>query len=293
MLNRRFGWTTVEVPVIGQGTWEIHAEPQERAKQALRIGLDLGLTHIDTAESYPGAEELAGTVIAARRERVFLTTKVHPGNASFDGTLRACERSLNRLKTDWIDLYLLHWRSAYPIRETMRAMETLVARRQVRFIGVSNFGVRHLKMEKHALRNKRLACNPVRYHLMDRAIERQLVPYCAAQQIAVVAYSPFGHGDFPPDTGPARRLLAAIAERCGHTAAQVALNFLTRDPILFTIPKATTLDHVRENAGAAGWTLPADAIQALNRAFPVRSALSEWNRKIVRKVHELVQGAGR
>jgi diketogulonate reductase-like aldo/keto reductase len=143
------------------------------------------------------AEELVAEAIDGRRDQVFLVSKVWPSNASYEGTLKACERSLKRLKTDWLDLYLLHWPSSYPIRETMRAMEKLVADGMVTFIGVSNFDIEKLKAAERALSKERIACNQVQYNLEYRAIERRLLPYCTEQGIAVVGYSPFGHGNFP------------------------------------------------------------------------------------------------
>src|SRR5205809_1243167 len=272
MTKRKFGWTGVQVPILGQGTWNIEGSPdaERRAIEALRAGLDLGMTHIDTAEMYGNgrAEELVGEAIAGRRDEVFLASKVLPSNASFEGTLRACERSLKRLGTDWLDLYMLHWPGNHPIRDTMRAMEKLVAEGLVRFIGVSNFDVDELMEAENALRNERMASDQVLYHLGDRGIERRLLPYCARQEIAIVAYSPFGHGDFPSPRSAAGRVLAEIGERHGRTPRQVALNFLTRHSGVFAIPKATNPEHVKENAGAAGWRLSAGEIAAIDRAFP-------------------------
>ncbi len=270
--TRRFGWSGVEVPVIGQGTWMIEGSRRadERAIEALRVGLDLGMTHIDTAEMYGDgrAEELVAEAIAGRRHEVFLASKVLPSHASFEGTLKACERSLKRLKADQLDLYMLHWPGDHPIRETMRAMEKLVADGLVRFIGVSNFDVEELKEAERALRNERLASNQVLYHLGDRGVERRLLPYCARRKIAVVAYSPFGHGNFPSPRSAGGRVLANIAERYGRTPRQVVLNFLTRHPGVFTIPKASQPNHVRENSGGAAWKLSAEDIAAIDRAFP-------------------------
>ena len=270
--RRPFGFTGVEAPVIGQGTWNIEGskERERRAVEALSTGLDLGLTHIDTAEMYGNgrAEELVAKAIAGRRGEVFLVSKVLPSNASFDGTLRACERSLKRLGTDHLDLYLLHWESRYPIAETMRAMEKLIGDGRTRFIGVSNFDVDQVKAAQAALRRHRLAANQVLYHLGDRGIERKLIPYCQQQEIAVVGYSPFGHGAFARPNSPGGKVLLQVAERNGRTVRQVALNFLTRLPQLFTIPKSGDPEHTRENAGGAGWRLSEDDLAAIDRAFP-------------------------
>src|ERR1017187_8405208 len=157
MTQRPFGWTGVQVPVIGQGTWMIEgsADAERRGIDALRAGIDLGLTHIDTAEMYGSgrAEELVGKAISGRRDKVFLVSKVLPSNASYEGTLRACERSLERPGTDHLDLYLLHWESSYPIADTMRAMEKLIDDGRTRFAGVSNFDVDQVKAAQAALRH--------------------------------------------------------------------------------------------------------------------------------------------
>jgi diketogulonate reductase-like aldo/keto reductase len=272
MTKRKFSWAGINVPVIGQGTWMMEGsrEVEKRAVEALRLGLDLGMTHIDTAELYGDGrvEELVAEAITGRRDEVFLASKVMPSNASFEGTLRACERSLKRLRTDWLDLYMLHWPGNHPIRETMRAMEKLVDEGLIRFIGVSNFDVEELMAAESALRNERMASNQVLYHLGDRGIERRLLPYCARREIAVVAYSPFGHGNFPSPDSIGGRVLAEIAERHGRTPRQVALNFLTRHPSVFTIPKTTRPERVRENAGGVGWALTREEIAAIDRAFP-------------------------
>jgi diketogulonate reductase-like aldo/keto reductase len=245
-------------------------DSERRAVEALRVGMDLGLTHIDTAEMYGNgrAEKLTGEAIAGRRDTVFLVSKVLPSNASYDGTLRACERSLARLGTDHLDLYLLHWESSYPLADTMRAMERLIDERQIRFAGVSNFDVAQVKAAQAALRHHKLASNQVLYHLRGRGIERKLIPYCQERQIAVVAYSPFGHEALPHPDSAAGRVLAEVAQRNGSTVRQVILNFLTRLPGVFTIPKASQPEHTRENAGSSGWTLSPEDIAALDRAFP-------------------------
>jgi diketogulonate reductase-like aldo/keto reductase len=272
MIRRKFGWTGVEVPVIGQGTWHIEGskEKERRAIESLRAGIDLGMTHIDTAEMYGSgrAEELVGEAIAGRRDEVFLVSKVLPSNASYKGTLSACERSLRRLRTDWLDLYLLHWSGSYPISETMRALEDLVAAGKIRFMGVSNFDVEEVQAAERALKREHLASNQVLYNLHERGIERKLIPYCKSREIAVVAYSPFDQERFPSPRSEGGRILAEIGRRHGRTPRQVALNFLTRDPGVFAIPKAASLEHVRENSGGAGWELAPEEIQQIDAAFP-------------------------
>jgi diketogulonate reductase-like aldo/keto reductase len=275
MTQRPFGWTGVQIPVIGQGTWMIEgsADAERRAIDALRAGIDLGLTHIDTAEMYGSgrAEEITAKAIAGRRDEVFLTSKVLPSNASYDGTLRACEQSLKRLGTDRLDLYLLHWESNHPIGETMRAMEHLIDQGHIRFAGVSNFDVAELRAAQSALRHHKLVSNQVLYNLGERGIERKLIPYCQEHGIALVGYTPFGRAKFPRPASPGGRVLEAIARRHGRTVRQVILNFLTRLDGVFTIPKASNVEHTRENAGGAGWTLSPEDIAAIDRAFPAPS----------------------
>jgi len=266
VISRPFGATGVEVPVVGQGTWKMGEDRRAQRAEvaALRLGIELGLTHIDTAEMYAdgGAESVVGAAVAGQRDRVFIATKVLPSNASYDGTIRACEASLRRLRTDYVDLYLVHWWStAHPIGETMRAMDELVGRGLVRFVGVSNFDVRQLEAARSALRRARIACNQVLYHLRDRSIEKDLLPYCEARKIAVVGYTPLARG------GYMKSEVAAIAARHGRTPRQVALNFLTRRAALFTIPKASHPDHVRENAGALDFVLSPAERSAIDGAF--------------------------
>jgi diketogulonate reductase-like aldo/keto reductase len=246
------------------------ADAERLAIEALRAGIDLGLTHIDTAEMYGSgrAEELTGKAIAGRRDKIFLVSKVLPSNASYEGTLRACESTLQRLGTDRLDLYLLHWESNFPIRETMRAMEHLIDAGQIRYAGVSNFDVAQVRAAQAALRHHKLASNQVLYNLGERGIERKLIPYCQEHSIALVAYTPFGRSKFPRPGSPGGRILETIAQRHGRTVRQVILNFLTRLDGVFTIPKASNPDHTRENACGMGWTLPPEDIAAIDRAFP-------------------------
>jgi diketogulonate reductase-like aldo/keto reductase len=279
LLRHKFGWTGLDVPVIGMGTWMIEGrsrDAERRAIEALRLGLDLGMNHIDTAEMYGNgrAEELIAEAVDDQREQVFLVSKVLPSNASYQGTLKACERSLKRLKTDFIDLYLVHWPSSqHPIEETMRAMEKLVDEGMIRFIGVSNFDVERLREAQRALKKYRIACDQVLYHLAYRGIEQDLLPYCAEKGIAIVGYSPFGHGSFPSSHSRGGKVLAEIAKRHNRTMRQVTLNFLTRDPNLFTIPKAGNPDHVRDNSGAAGdWKLSDEDNLTIDRTFPLPRA---------------------
>jgi diketogulonate reductase-like aldo/keto reductase len=259
MVSREFGSSGIKVPIIGQGTWQLGRDGAE----ALRVGLELGMTHIDTAEMYGEAENVIADVIRDHRKNVFLVSKVLPTNASYRSTLRACDASLKRLGTDYLDVYLLHWwSSSHPIGETMRAMEELVQAGKIRAIGVSNLDIDELKRAQAALSRERIVCNQVLYHLKSRGIEFSLLKYCESQGIAVVGYTPFGKGRFPS------KELEPIAHRHGKTPRQVALNFLTRRPGLFTIPKASNSDHVRENAGGAGWELSPEDMNEIDRLFP-------------------------
>ncbi len=276
-VKRKFGWTGVDVPLIGMGTRAIERMDRNTNRRqmidVLRLGIDLGMTHVDTAEMYGNGrvEQLVAEAIADRRQKVFLVSKVWPSNASYEGTLRACEGSLTRLGTDWLDLYLLHWPSnRYPIEETMRAMEKLVAEGMVKFIGVSNFDTEGLKAAQDALSDEKLACNQVQYHLGDRSIERDLLPYCAKRDIAIVGYSPFGHGNFPCPQTPRGMVLADISKRYNRTPRQIALIFLTRYRNVFTIPKSGRSEHIRENSGGdGGWKLKEEDISAIDCAFPM------------------------
>ena len=274
-MNRKpFGPEEIELPVIGQGTWDLPegGAARDEAICALRRGVELGMTHIDTAEMYGNGrvEELVGEALRGiARDSIFVTTKVLPGNASYDGTIAACERSLRRLGTSYVDLYLLHWPSSHPLEETMSALEMLVKTGKARAIGVSNFDLDQLRQAQSCLRDVPLAANQVLHHLAERTIEARLVPYCAQNRIAVIGYTPFGRGRFPREQARRDGVLARIAERYGKTPRQVILAFLTRERNVFAIPKASRVQHVEENAAATGWQLePEDAAQ-IDAVFPV------------------------
>src|SRR5579871_2609074 len=266
MKNKKFGSTGHDVSVIGQGTWYLDRGDRKAAVAALRRGLDLGMTHIDTAEMYGDAELVIAEAIAGRRDETYLVSKVLPGNASRRGTITACERSLKRLKTDRLDCYLLHWRGQYPLSETVDAFEHLVDAGKIRSWGVSNFDVDDLDELKEAAAEGKIACNQVLYHLQERAIEHAVIPWCAKNGVAVVAYSPFGHNDFPKSGSKAGAVLQAVARRHAVSPRQVALAFLTRQAELFAIPKAATLEHAAENAVAGDLVLTAEDINALDEA---------------------------
>jgi len=262
-----FGGSGREVSAIGQGTWYIDRGDRGSAVAALRRGIDLGMTHIDTAEMYGDAEPVVAEAIAGRRDEIFLVSKVLPSNASRRGTITACERSLTRLKTDRLDCYLLHWRGAYPLAETVAAFEQLASVGKIRSWGVSNFDADDLDELLAVAGQGRIACNQVLYHLQERAIEHAVLPWCERQGVAVVAYSPFGHNEFPQPRSKAGRILQAIAEAHGASVRQVALAFLTRAPSVFAIPKASTPEHAADNAAAGKLLLGKDEIAALDNAF--------------------------
>ena len=269
MRTQKFGTNGPDVSVIGQGTWYLDRGDRKAAVAALRRGIDLGMTHIDTAEMYGDAELVIADAIAGLpREKLFLVSKVLPSNASRRGTITACERSLKRLRTDHLDCYLLHWRGSYPFEETVAAFDELVAAGKIRSWGVSNFDADDLG-EMLAIAGKgKIACNQVLYHLQERAIEHAVIPWCEQHGVAVVAYSPFGHNDFPSSRSKAGAMLQAIADAHEASARQVALAFLTRAPSMFAIPKASSAVHAAENAGAGNLKLSDSEIAALDKAFP-------------------------
>lgn len=254
------------VAALGQGTWHMGERGANRKAEvtALRAGLDLGLTLIDTAEMYAegGAEEVVGEAIAGRRGEVFLVSKVYPHNASRRGLPQACERSLKRLGTDHIDLYLLHWRGSVPLEDTVEAMERMRAAGKISRWGVSNLDVEDLEELGPALAD--CATNQVLLNLEHRGPEYDLLPFCAARAMPVMAYSPVGQG------GALLRhpTLAALARARGATPAQIALAWTLSRPGVISIPKASSLEHVRENAAAREISLSGEELAALDAAFP-------------------------
>jgi diketogulonate reductase-like aldo/keto reductase len=266
--HHQFGSNGPQVSAIGQGTWYIDHGDRAAAVAALRRGVDLGMTHIDTAEMYGDAELVVAEAIAGKRDDVFLVSKVLPSNASRRGTITACDRSLKRLNTDRLDCYLLHWRGSVPLHETVAALDELVAAGKIRSWGVSNFDTDDLDEMLDVAGEGKIACNQVLYHLQERAIEHAVLPWCEAHGVAVVAYSPFGHNDFPSPRSKPGTTLQAIADAHRATPRQIALSFLTRRPSVFAIPKASKSDHAAENAAAGEFTLSDDEISTLDRAFP-------------------------
>jgi diketogulonate reductase-like aldo/keto reductase len=257
------------VPRLGQGAWQIGEDPRKHAAEldALRVGLDLGLTLIDTAEMYGngGSERLVAEAIAGRREQVYLVSKVLPSNASRRGTVEACERSLARLKTDYLDLYLLHWRGSFPLAETLEAFAKLHDRGLIRHYGVSNFDAADLEEAWSLPHGAGVAANQVLYNLEERGIEWELVPRCRARGVPFMAYSPLGSDSTGLRRHPA---LAKVAARHGATPSRVALAWLLLQPDVVVIPKAARAEHVRDNHASLSLALTQVDLAELDAAFP-------------------------
>ncbi len=270
MRRRAFGPTGVQVPVVGQGTWKMESDDRQAAVAAIRYGIDRGLTHVDTAELYGdgSVEEMVGEAIAGRRDEVFLASKVLPSNASRRGTVTACERSLARLGTDHLDLYLLHWPGEHPLADTIAAFEELAASGKIRAWGLSNFDEEDLAAALAAGGGGRPACDQVLYHLEERAVEHAVLPFCESEGIALVAYSPFGSGRFPRPGSRGGRVLGEIAAAHGVTPRAAALAFLLRSPDVFVIPKAAQPEHVADNAAAGDLELAPEEVRRLDEALP-------------------------
>ena len=257
------------IPVLGQGTWNIAEHPRKRADEiaALQMAVDAGLIVIDTAEMYGSgaAEELVAEALGHRRRECFLVSKVLPNHASRRGTVSACEASLRRLKTDHLDLYLLHWRGSVPLNETLEGFNDLQRQGKIRYWGVSNFDVDDME-ELDSLAGKTghpVASNQVLYNVMRRGIEYDLLPWCRARGIPIMAYSPLEQGKLAK-----HKTVKAIAERLDATASQVALAWVLRQPGVIAIPKAGHPEHVRENLGALELALAAEDLEELDKAFP-------------------------
>jgi len=275
MRGRQFGTTGASVPVIGIGTWNMEGDDRKGAIAAIRRAIEIGMVHVDTAELYGSGkvESLVGEAIKGVRDQIYLVSKVLPRNASYAGTLRACEASLARLGTDHLDCYLLHWRESLPLADTFRAFETLCEQGKIRAWGVSNFDDDDLAEALAIAGPGRIACNQVLYHLGERTIEHEVIPWCESNSVAVIGYSPFGSGDFPAPGSAKGKVLAEVGAAFGASARQVALAFLTRRPSMLAIPKAARVAHVEDNTGAGDLVLPADAIAKIEAAFP----LGKWH----------------
>ena len=255
------------VPVLGQGTWGMGEDRSRRAAEiaALRLGIDIGMTLIDTAEMYAGggAEQVVGEAIAGRRADVFLVSKVLPSHATRRGTIAACEASLRHLNTDRLDLYLLHWRETTPLDEPLEAFQALVRNGKIRYWGVSNFDVDDMEELVAIPGGTAVATDQVLYNLTRRGIELNLLPWCRRRKIPIMAYSPIEQARLLK-----KRALARVAARQNATPAQIALAWVLRHPDVIAIPKASELDHVRENRGALEIRLTDADLADLDRAFP-------------------------
>ncbi|HEY9852045.1 MAG TPA: aldo/keto reductase [Leptolyngbyaceae cyanobacterium] len=255
------------IPVLGMGTWQMGENARNRQNEinALCHGLDLGLSLIDTAEMYGegGAEEVISQAIASRRSSVFLVSKVYPHNASKQGAIAACERSLKRLKTDYLDLYLLHWRGSIPLSETLEAFQTLQQAGKIRSYGVSNFDVEDMKEVSQLKGGNAVETNQVLYNLMRRGIEWDLLPWCRERNIPIMAYSPIEQGRLLNNG-----TLNTLAQQRGVTAAQIALAWVLHQENIIAIPKSSRIDHIEQNYATLNLKFSADELAALDTAFP-------------------------
>ena len=255
------------VPAFGLGTWHMGEDRRRRAEEtaAVKLGIELGMILVDTAEMYGNgaAEEIVADAAAGMRDRLFIVSKVLPFNASRNGVVEACERSLKRLKTDRIDLYLLHWRGSVPLAETLAGFDRLQREGKIRHHGVSNFNTDDMKEWVSLAGGEKVASNQILYNLSRRGPEFELIPWCGERRISIMAYSPLEQGRMLGNRG-----LQQVAQRHNATAAQVALAWLLRQDGMIVIPKATRLEHVRENLGALDLKLTDEDLAALDRGFP-------------------------
>jgi diketogulonate reductase-like aldo/keto reductase len=264
--TRAFGSTGIDVPTIGIGTWQMERDDARAAVAAIKRAIERGLTHVDTAEMYGNGrcEQLVAEAIEGQRDRVFLASKVLPRNASYNGTIRACEQSLARLKVEQLDLYMLHWAGEHPLVETFRAFEQLRADGKIKHWGVSNFDDDELQNAISVARSVGgvVACNQVLYHLGQRDIEHTVIPLCNEHGIAPVGYSPFGsRGRF------VAKPIEALAKQLGRTPRQLALAYLSRKT--FVIPKSSSPAHVDELADAGDLVLDDASITSIEASFPL------------------------
>jgi diketogulonate reductase-like aldo/keto reductase len=261
-----------DLPVIGQGTWYMGENPAQRADEvaALQAGLECGLQLIDTAEMYAdgGAEEVVGQALLGRRDRALLVSKVYPWNAGEVDAIAACERSLRRLQTDYLDLYLLHWRGNIPLEETLRAMEHLQQQGKIRHWGVSNFDTDDMAELWDEEKGEACATNQVLYHLASRGIEFDLLPACQQRGVPVMAYCPLAQAGRLRDSLFTDPQLTQIAQQKGISVAQLLLAWVIRQPGVIAIPKASSVAHVQENAAALEVELTDEDLQLIDRAWP-------------------------
>ncbi len=271
MDRRSFGPTGASVVRIGLGTWQMEGDDRKGAIAALRAGLDAGMLHVDTAELYGSGrvEEIVKEAITGRRDNIYLVSKVMPNHATKKGTIAACEKSLARLGTDRLDCYLLHWPGSHPLEDTIAGFEALREAGKIRAWGVSNFDEEELEQALSIAGPGKVACNQVLYHLAERAIEHAVVPFCEKHGIAIVGYTPFGRGRFPPGSAAGAKVLESIASKHGASVRRVVLAFLTRRPSFFAIPKSSQAAHALDNAGAGSLRLDAADEAAIDAAFPL------------------------
>jgi diketogulonate reductase-like aldo/keto reductase len=257
----------VRVPALGLGTWKMGEDVRQRAQEvrALAAGIDLGATLIDTAEMYASgrAEEVVAAAIKGRRDGVYLVSKVLPQNATRAGTVKACEASLKRLKTDCIDLYLLHWRGTVSFAETMAGFDDLMQAGKIRGFGVSNLGLKELQEWLGVSRADKTLANQVMYSIGQRGIDFELAPWCLEHKIALMAYCPLSQGSIP-----AKPALKRVAERHRATPAQIMLAWVLRHEHVIAIPKSARPERVRENVQAADIVLSAEDLMDLDKEFP-------------------------
>jgi diketogulonate reductase-like aldo/keto reductase len=277
MEYKELGKSGKNVPVLGLGTWGIGGLSSRSTRRddedlrALQLGLELGMRFIDTAEMYASghSEELVAKAVKPEREKVFIATKVSPEHLHHGDVIKACESSLGRLETNYIDLYQVHWPNpSIPITETMKAMERLVNEGKIRYIGVSNFSVQQTREAQQALSQSNLASNQVEYSLLDRSIEPDLLPYAEKENITIIAYTPIAKGRIAEGgRGERWHILDQMTSKYGKSRTQVALNWLIGKKPVVAIPKAGSLDHIRENAGGVGWQMSKADHDTLSEAF--------------------------
>ena len=276
MQFRPLGRTRESIPVVGLGTWGIGGEMSpdpsrdDASIQALKLGLDLEMKFIDTAEMYAAghSEEVVARALEGRRDGAFVASKVSPRHFAYDDVLAAAKRSLKRLGLKQMDLYQLHWPSSkIPISETMRAMEKLVSDGLTRYIGVSNFSVEQMKEAQQSLSHEKIVSNQVEFNLIDRSVEARILPYCQKEGLTLIAYSPLGQGKIPRGKGSSFKVLDEVAGKSGKSRNQVALAWVLQHDSVVAIPKAADMGHVKENAEVADWKLDKEDYQKLAKAF--------------------------
>jgi diketogulonate reductase-like aldo/keto reductase len=276
MLFRSLGTTRESIPVVGLGTWGIGGEMgpdhsrDDAGVEALRLGLDLEMKFIDTAEMYGAghSEEVVARALEGRRDEVFVASKVSPRHFAYDDVLAAASRSLKRLGLKQMDLYQLHWPNPnIPISETMRAMEKLVKDGLTRYIGISNFSVEQMREAQQSLSHEKIVSNQVEFSLVDRGVEPRILPYCQKEGLTLIAYSPLGQGKISRGRGASFKVLDEVAGRLGKSRNQVALSWVLQHDSVVAIPKAANANHLKENAEVADWKLGNEDYQRLAKAF--------------------------